>query len=267
MLTQSNEMTNLLFTREDMKLFIYRSLFAVLSIYSMLTQAQSAQIPTLKIAYLKQATPEFAGVPQHLKASVTDGIDGASTGIVDANKTGRFFNYQLALSIIEVPQSGILSKEQLQNAASATALLLDLRSSHFDDILKQLKQLDGHRLLLNVTNHEDTIRRRYCDMPLLHVAPSFQMKADALGQWYKTKRLNDVFVLTGNEPEDKQFAQAFLQTAKKFKLNIVAEKCIFGSGRILSPYRCKCIFRINNLSTGEVIGKLRSSVVIQAVGG
>lgn len=207
-----------------MKIFIYQGLLAVLFVYSVFTQAESAQISTLKVAYLKQQAPEFAGVPQHLKVSATDGIDGASTGIVDANKTGRFLNYQLALSVIELPQSGIMSVEQLQTAASAMALMLDVRSSHFENILNQLEQLEGSRLLLNVTNHEDNIRRRYCRMPLLHVAPSFQMKADALGQWYKTKRLNDVFMLIGDEPEDKQFAQSFMQTAKKFKLNVVAEK-------------------------------------------
>jgi ABC transporter substrate binding protein (PQQ-dependent alcohol dehydrogenase system) len=50
------------------------------------------------------------------------------------------------------------------------------------------------------------------------------MLNDALAQLLKAKRLNKIFMITGDQPEDIAYSNAFKRSAKRFGLSIVKEK-------------------------------------------
>ncbi len=72
--------------------------------------------------------------------------------------------------------------------------------------------------------HDDDLRRDFCDAPLFHLLPSNAMATDALAQFAVHKNWRRAFVLYGPLPADRDFATAFATSAKKFGAKVVATK-------------------------------------------
>lgn len=90
--------------------------------------------------------------------------------------------------------------------------------------MKLLAAEASNSLIINVSRGNPDLRNSYCDRLLLHTIPSFQMKTDALAQWFRLKRISNVFAVYGNHEQDAKFVTAFKTSAKKFKLDIVQTK-------------------------------------------
>ncbi len=178
----------------------------------------------INITYLKLQRDEFPGVPTYLASPENEGISGAQSALDDANKTGKFLGYQLQLDVIRVSDLAKLDKTQQTTIQSSHAVIIDSDPPFFDSLLQTLMAKQVRPLIINVRNHDNALRSKYCEAPILHVAPSYQMKTDALGQWFRTKRIEDIAMLTGPNMEDSLFAKAFEKTAKQFKLSIVENK-------------------------------------------
>ena len=50
------------------------------------------------------------------------------------------------------------------------------------------------------------------------------MKADALAQWFRTKRIDEIFAVYGKTADDAAYLAAFKRSARKFKLSLVETK-------------------------------------------
>lgn len=179
---------------------------------------------TINIIYLKIQRDEFPGVPAYLSSPSNDGISGALSALKDANKTGKFLGYQLALTSIILSESEKANETQQALLKDATAVIIDSDPPFFEDAVQSILMLGSNALLFNVRNHDNSLRSQFCEAPLLHIAPTYQMKTDALGQWFRTKRIEEILMLVGSNPEDRLFAEAFERTAKQFKLEIVENK-------------------------------------------
>lgn len=179
---------------------------------------------TVNIAYLKIQRNEFPGVPTYLASPSNEGLSGALSALTDANKTGKFLGYQLSLTPIVLSESEKMSATQQAMVQAASAVIIDSDPPFFEAAVQSVLALQSKALLFNVRNHDNALRSLFCQAPLLHIAPSYQMKTDALGQWFRTKRIEEILMLVGPNPEDKLFAKAFEQTVKQFKLEVVENK-------------------------------------------
>ncbi len=178
----------------------------------------------IRVSYVKHVRESFSGVPTYLSAPENEGINGAQSALDDANKTGKFLGYKLQLNIILLSEQSQMSPTQLATIKESNAVILDSDPPFFENIMQSILSSQTQALIINARNHSNAVRSQYCDVSLLHVAPTYQMKSDALGQWFRTKRIEDIMVLVGPNSEDKLFAQAFEQTAKQFRLEIVENK-------------------------------------------
>lgn len=68
------------------------------------------------------------------------------------------------------------------------------------------------------------MRDNHCLNRVLHTAPSYAMKSDALAQWLLYRRLNKVLLIRGEKPADIALANSFKRSAKRYGLKVIAEK-------------------------------------------
>ncbi|MDP2594953.1 hypothetical protein [Alteromonas stellipolaris] len=178
-----------------------------------------AQQNTTNMVYLKLKRPTPAGTPSYLISPTDEGIAGAEIGIEDANITGKFLGYSLTLAHINA-----LDSAATDAITHAPVVLIDSPDAQYQEAVRSVVSINPSALVVNVASGKDTFRRMHCELNVLHTYPSYQMKTDALGQWLRTKRLSSVLTLRGAHESDEAYLDAFLRTAKKFKLNIVEKK-------------------------------------------
>lgn len=159
-----------------------------------------------------------------LDEAATDlGLQGARLGIADDNATGRFLNIRFALEERVAPKGGdpAQSLRDLAQAGVRFALL------HLpgDALVKAASAPEAARMLLfNSRAPDDAPRTQDCRANLLHTVPSRAMQADALAQYLAWKRWTRWFLVVGQRPEDRLYADAIRRAAERFGGRIVAEK-------------------------------------------
>ena len=198
--------------------------FSCVLMASIVVTCLAADQNSTSIAYIDVLRDSQPGVPTYLARPDNEGFNGAQIAIVDANRTGKFVGYTLSLSRVQLIPSSALSEESSKAIQAASVVLIDANAKDYADTISKISQSNPNALLINVANQANSARGKHCEIPILHTIPTFQMKTDALGQWFRTKRIGEIYVLKGNHPEDETYTDAFIQTAKKFKLNIVEVK-------------------------------------------
>ncbi|WOI38289.1 hypothetical protein R1T43_04420 [Alteromonas sp. CI.11.F.A3] len=178
-----------------------------------------AQPNTTNMVYLNLRRTPPAGTPSYLISPTDEGIAGAEIGIEDANITGKFLGYALTLAYINA-----LDSAAIDAITHAPVVLIDSPDAQYQEAVRSVASINPSALVMNVASGKDAFRHMHCELNVLHTYPSYQMKADALGQWLRVKRLGSVLTLRGAHESDKAYLDAFLRTAKKFKLNIVEAK-------------------------------------------
>ena len=212
--------------------------------------APQASFAIIPITYIKFAGTSPPGTPDYLKAPSNQGVAGASVAISDANITGKFLGYQFELTEISVPSIGELQAYLAQTLKSsslsantnpkaissnrqsdiAPIVLLDMQSSNnseaasIEQLITAVQGTLPNAIFFNVANSDDLLRQNACRLPLFHTMPSYQMKADALAQWLRTKRIHEILAVYGKTADDAAYLAAFKRSAKKFKLSLVETK-------------------------------------------
>jgi ABC transporter substrate binding protein (PQQ-dependent alcohol dehydrogenase system) len=182
-----------------------------------------AQESTLTLAVITQAKPPSQQISRLDDVVTNEGLAGARLGVTDNETTGRFTRQhftlvekQLAENADPAETINALAQEGIHFAIAATDAV----------ILKALSQAAGSKdvLLLNAGAQDDSLRNEACSKAVLHTLPSRAMLADGLAQYLAVKRWKRWFLVTGRSPGDKALAEAFRRSAKKFGMEIVAEK-------------------------------------------
>lgn len=141
------------------------------------------------------------------------GIAGAQLGLADNATTGQFLNHTYGLTeVVAATPADLL-------AASAGASGLVVVQAPAATVLAIADALPG-ALVFNAAAADDSLRGTDCRANLLHTAPSYAMRADALAQFLVTKRWTDVALVTGPAPADLGFADALRGSAEKFGLRL-----------------------------------------------
>jgi len=186
---------------------------------------QSADEPRVRITYVTREEgaklPPLSLIePRHIPDL---GLAGAALGIKDNQTTGRFLGHEYELEELIVAEDADLApavRELLD--AGERFIVADVVA---DDLLTiaDLPEAES-ALIFNARAQDDRLRTDACRPNVFHVMPSRAMKADALVQYLIWKRWNRWFLIHGEKPADRAFADALRRSAKKFNGKIVEER-------------------------------------------
>ncbi len=177
----------------------------------------------LSIAYLSQDKAATPTLPFFLTQPTDAGLQGARLGIADNNTTGRFTGQSYQLKAIQLPTDADTAAAFKQLAAEGFRhIIINLSAEALASLVKLPEA--SNVLIYDVGSSDDGLRGEDCSANLLHLLPSRAMRADALMQYLNKKHWQKVFLVTGPEEADKQYAAAVKRAAQRFGVKIVAEK-------------------------------------------
>ena len=176
----------------------------------------------IRIGYL-QFVPDQGPVLSNVIPEPEDaGLRGTELALADNNTSGKFLgqNYLLETRVTDSEETALAAFTELQDAG------IDLIITRIpgQTLRKVVESADDKTLLFNAGARDNALRTASCHANLLHTIPSHAMLTDALGQWLKQRRWQELFLITGPTPEDKAWAEAFRRTSKRFGLAIVEDK-------------------------------------------
>ncbi len=177
-----------------------------------------AQQQRIEIGIISSDYQSFPGTPTYLERPNNEGVAGASLAIVEANKTGRFLGYQLALESVTL------------NAFSGQYefVLLNLNETDAQDHFSRLTTTFPNTTFINIRSQANVWRAQQCFANMLHTMPSYAMQSDALGQWMLQQRLKNILVVHGDHPADTSYVDSIARMAKRFKFTIIEQKAWTG---------------------------------------
>ncbi|MGJ8604808.1 MAG: ABC transporter substrate-binding protein [Marivita sp.] len=181
----------------------------------------SAQMD-VTIHYLKQEVPapptlsNLDPIPEDL------GLRGAELGLEDNITTGRFLGQTYSLSVTTVAPDGDFVQAARAALADGDLLVLDAPMAQVLSAA-DLPEAAG-ALLFNASAADVTLRDTECRANLLHTLPSYAMKADALMQFFVTRRWDEIALVAGERPDDQAWADTLETSARKFGLSFEARK-------------------------------------------
>ncbi len=151
-------------------------------------------------------------------------LPGARLGVRDSRIIGRSLGIKFKLIEHFVPAGGDVAAaiEALHRESGAQAFLLDLPAETLRAATAKLAQ--APLLLFNIRNRDDDLRNEACAPNLYHTAPSHRMLTDALTQYLFKKGWTKVLILRGLGAADRAYADAFLASARRLRLEIVADR-------------------------------------------
>ena len=186
------------------------------------TQSQAADAGLqIRIGYLGYR-PDPGPLLSNIIPEPTDaGLRGAELAITDSNSTGRFLNqsYSLVGSTVDSPEA-LLEAAKVQHDQGLRLFVVNAPV----DSLRQLSAALPDSLLFNAGSADDSLRSSDCLANVLHSLPSRAMLADALAQFLVVRKWQRALLIVGETPDDQAYAAALRRAAKRFGLQIVAQK-------------------------------------------
>ena len=180
----------------------------------------SLEIP---IAYLKLETESAPVLSNILPEPEDAGLQGAALGVSDSNTTGRFLKHEYRLeSVSSDSLQELIGQAEVWLESGIAYFLLDMPANDTRAIAAHFA--DRPVLFFNVASRDTALRTKDCPANTLHTRPSDAMLADALGQWYVSRKQKQWFLVTGPREEDQGFAAGLRRTAKRYGIELVADK-------------------------------------------
>ncbi len=183
----------------------------------------AAPVKHLHIVYLGKHYSEPTPLSLLEKPVYDKGIQGARVGAADNNITGKFVGQETDLTEDILPQDGDIVAEAKKVFAAGTSLIVaDLEAK---DLLAVADLPEAKKaIILDIRTSDDDLRQEQCRANVFHLAPSYSMRADALGQFLLYKRWQRWFLIHGTKPADLAYTAAIKRAASRFGSRIVAER-------------------------------------------
>ena len=149
------------------------------------------------------------------------GLRGAELALVDSNSTGRFLNhsYSLVSASVDSPDA-LIHAAQAQHEQGLRLFVVNAPA----ETLRRLSAVLPDSLLFNAGSPDDSLRTTDCLPNVLHSLPSRAMLADALGQFLVVRKWQRALLIVGPTADDQAYAAALRRAAKRFGVQLVAEK-------------------------------------------
>jgi len=182
-------------------------------------QAESLDV---RIGYL-QWVPDQGPVLSNVIPEPEDaGLRGAELAIDDNSTTGRFLGqtYSLQSKVAGSEEAAVAAFEAMRQKG----IELFVVNAPARTLTTMVSRAGDNTLIFNSGAKDDALRTVQCHTNLLHTMPSYSMLTDALGQWLSKRRWEEVFLITGPTEADKNWADAFRRSVRRFGLEIVEDK-------------------------------------------
>jgi ABC transporter substrate binding protein (PQQ-dependent alcohol dehydrogenase system) len=156
-----------------------------------------------------------------------EGVAGARMAVQDNNNTGRFTKQTYVLDEVALAGDKAGDKDGVAAARDLAGrgiryLVVALPAAELLAIADALK---GQGVtIFNIAAPDDRLRGADCRRNVFHVLPSRAMQTDALAQFFTLMRWRKMFLIVGPGENDRLYADAFKNAARKFALKINAEK-------------------------------------------
>jgi len=145
------------------------------------------------------------------------GFAGAILANKDNQTTGGFLGQDYIL--VDAPTDPSEALAKLESLIADGSVFIGVMADA--DMLLTLADAAGDRaLIFNLDNAEDALRNDSCRANILHLGPSFAMRADALTQYMVWKKWTDVALITGSHEEDELWSAALKNSITKFGLRL-----------------------------------------------
>lgn len=202
-----------------------RALARVALLALTMTHGNALAQDTFRFVYLQRADdPYYEPHRAYTGLSFRDRhrpINGARTAEREGRILGRLMNlrFELEEHTLDADEDPLAALAALRRSLAPAVFLLDLPLADLDGLEAALSRDD--LIFFNIRHADDRLRGNGCATGLFHTLPSRAMLMDALAQFLLTKHWRDVLILSGESVEDRALRDAFAESAKKFRLNIV----------------------------------------------
>lgn len=183
---------------------------------------QAAEAPLqVQIGYLGYRPDPGPLLSNVIPEPADAGQRGAELAIIDSNSTGAFLNqrYSLTSATVDTPDA-LLAAAQAQHAQGLRLFVINAPAAS----LRQLSAALPDSLLFNAGSPDDRLRSSDCLGNVLHTLPSRAMLADALAQFLVVRKWQKALLIVGPTEDDQAYAAALRRAAKRFGVQLVAEK-------------------------------------------
>lgn len=183
---------------------------------------QAAEAPLqVQIGYLGYRPDPGPLLSNVIPEPADAGQRGAELAIIDSNSTGAFLNqrYSLTTATVDTPDA-LLAAAQAQHAQGLRLFVINAPAAS----LRQLSAALPDSLLFNAGSPDDRLRNSDCLGNVLHTLPSRAMLADALAQFLVVRKWQKALLIVGPTEDDQAYAAALRRAAKRFGVQLVAEK-------------------------------------------
>ena len=197
---------------------------AVLALVLCLAAAGNAVAATLKATLLVPADDPRMERTQLERAYLGHPGGPASDGIQVALDEGKF-ELEAAGSAVTLMTQAVASADDAKKAAQAAekagaaVLLTDLNADWTLAVAGAAKLP-----VINIGEASDRLRQQDCRPQLFHIIPSERMRTDALAQTLVSRKWTKLLLLVGPTPQDQQRAATVQASAKRYGLQVVANK-------------------------------------------
>lgn len=150
------------------------------------------------------------------------GFAGAALADADNGTTGGFLGHTYETVTVAVPPED--ADVALQGILDGGIRLVVVQADGADLLRLADMAADVGALVFNASAPEVSLRDDQCRANILHVAPSYAMKADAVAQFAVWKKWTDWLLISGSNPKDVALADALRNAANKYGAQIVEER-------------------------------------------
>lgn len=184
--------------------------------------ASGAHALDINVGYL-QWQPHQGPVLSNVFPEPEDsGLRGAELAIEDNLTSGQFLGHDYPLTTyVAEEEADLLDAFEEMQEQDIDLFVANVPAS---TLIAMADRLDEGQMLFNAGARDDHLRGSQCHPQVLHTQPSYAMLTDALVQWLKLRRWDDVLMITGPTPQDQAYAEAFRQSVAKFNITLVEEK-------------------------------------------
>lgn len=143
--------------------------------------------------------------------------DAARMAVTDLQFTADAVGLTVTLDAQAATAGDLVATAVAMVAGGDSYLVLDLPGAQVKQVADALQGQPV--LMVNATAPDDSLRTA-CYRDMVHSGPSDRQLMDAMGQYLRAMNWEKVLLLTGDQPEDAQLADAFALSAERLRLTV-----------------------------------------------
>lgn len=204
-------------------------LFApLLAVALSLSTAMAAAALDVRAAVLRVDYPGLLPISRYDLRADDLAFAGAALADEDNGTTGGFLGQTYRTETVATgPEEADAALEKVLGDG-IRFIVIDAKAA---DLLRLTdRAAEAGALVFNVRSPDVTLRSADCRANLLHIAPSDDMKADAVAQFAVWKQWKRWLLISGSNPADRALADAYSRAARKFGATVVEERVFEDTG-------------------------------------